>query len=326
MSAGHHHHDHGHGHAHHAHQGHGHDHDPHHHHIPKGASDRVFAIGIALNGLFVLIEAGIGLFSNSVAVLADAGHNLSDVLALALAWGAQVLARRPPSTQYTYGLRSSTIWAALVNAAVLLVAVGMVAWEAIGRFAAPEPVQPGWVVGVALVGVLINGATAWLFHSSKDSDLNARGAYLHMAADAGISLGVAAAGVAIALTGWLWLDPATSLVISALIIYGTWALLRESLDLSLHSAPASVNVSAVKSWLEQLSGVASVHDLHVWAMSTTETAMTAHLVMPGGHPGDQFLADASHGLDERFGICHCTLQIEQGDAPHACKLAPDDVV
>jgi cobalt-zinc-cadmium efflux system protein len=317
------------GHAHHHdHDHHGHDHHghAHHSHAPVGASDRVFAIGVALNGGFVVVEAGIGLYSNSVALLADAGHNLSDVLGLLLAWGAQALARRPPSARYTYGLRSSTIWAALINAAILLAAVAFITWEAMGRFSNPQAVAPAWVIGAALVGVVVNGATAMLFLKSKESDLNARGAYLHMAGDAAISLGVALAGLGIIATGWLWLDPAVSLVVCALIVLGTWGLLRESLGLSLHSVPSSIRVSAVRESLERLPGVASVHDLHVWAMSTTETAMTAHLVMPGGHPGDEFLEHTARDLEHSFGICHSTLQIERGDTGHQCRLAPDDVV
>jgi cobalt-zinc-cadmium efflux system protein len=313
---------HGHGHRHH-HHGHAHAHG---HVTPGSGNARAFAIGIALNGAFVLVEAGVGLYANSVAVLADAGHNLSDVLALALAWGAQALARLPPSARYTYGLRSSTIWAALANAGILLLAVGSIAWEALGRFGAPPAVQPGWIIAIALAGVAVNGATAALFHSAKDGDLNARGAYLHMVADAAVSLGVALAGAAIIATGWLWLDPAVSLLVSVFIIYASWGLLRESLDLSLHSVPGAIRVAAVKDCLERLDGVASVHDLHVWAMSTTETALTAHLVIPEGHPGDDFLAHAAHELEHRFGICHATLQIERGDTGHPCKLAPDEVV
>ena len=281
---------------------------------------------MALNAGFVLVEVLVGLHANSVAVLADAGHNLSDVLALLLAWGAQVLARRPPSGRFTYGFRSSTIWAALINAAVLLLAVGGIAWEALTRLYTPEPLAPGWVIGVALAGVLVNGITAMLFHRGKSTDLNARAAYLHMAADAAISLGVALAGGLIIATGWLWIDPLVSLVVSAFIIGGTWGLLRESLDLSLHSVPTSIRVQAVRQWLEQLPGVGSVHDLHVWGMSTTETALTAHLVMPDGHPGDGFLGQVATELDERFGIGHATLQIERGDAATPCRLAPDDVV
>ena len=289
-------------------------------------ADRAFAFGVALNTGFVVLETVVGLHANSVAVLADAGHNLSDVLALLLAWGAQVLARRPPSGRFTYGLRSTTIWAALINAAVLLLVVGGIAWEAMTRLHAPESVAPNWVIGAALAGVAVNGITAALFHRGRASDLNARAAYLHMMADAAVSLGVALAGALILATGSLWIDPVVSLIVAAVIVWGTWGLLRESLDLSLHSVPTSIEVRAVRECLEHLPGVASVHDLHVWAMSTTETALTAHLVMPEGHPGDAFLAGAAHALEERFGICHSTLQLERGDSPHPCRLAPDDVV
>ncbi len=288
--------------------------------------DRAFMLGVAFNAAYVLIEGTVGLYANSVAVLADAGHNLSDVLALILAWGAGALARRRASERFTYGLASSTIWAALINAVVLLVAVGSIAWEAIGRLLNPPATQPGWIVAVALAGVVVNGATAMLFFGGREHDLNVRGAYLHMAADAGVSLGVAVAGVLIAFTGWLWLDPAVSLVVSAFIVYGTWDLLLESLGMSLHSVPSSVRYAAVMDYLGGLPGVRSVHDLHVWGMSTSETALTAHLVMPEGHPGDEFLQETGHELEHRFGICHATLQIETGDGKHPCALVEHHVV
>jgi cobalt-zinc-cadmium efflux system protein len=302
---------------------HAHDHSHPHGHTRHA---RAFALGVALNIAFVLIEAGFGFYANSVALLADAGHNLSDVLGLLLAWGAAALARRPPSKRYTYGLRSSTIWAALANATALLVAVGGIAWEAVVRIVHPEAVQGGVVIAVALSGVIINGATAALFLRGKERDLNIRGAYLHMAADAAVSLGVAVAGVAILWTGWTWIDPAVSLAVAALIVWGTWGLLRESLALSLHSVPDGIEVAAVREHLARLPGVSAVHDLHVWAMSTTETALTAHLVMPGGHPGDEFLQQTGHELEHRFRIGHATLQIETGDPGNSCKLEPDEVV
>lgn len=288
--------------------------------------DRAFAAGIALNVAFVLVEAGFGLYAGSLALLADAGHNLSDVLGLGLAWGAAALARRPPSGRYTYGLRASTIWAALANAVALLVAVGAIAWEAIGRFGNPLAIDSRIVIAVALVGVVVNSATAAFFLRGKDRDLNLRGAYLHMAADAAISLGVAVAGALILWTGWSWIDPLVSLSIAALIVYGTWGLLRESLALALHSVPDSIELGAVRAFLERLPGVASVHDLHVWAMSTTESALTAHLVMPAGHPGDAFLDGACRELERRFGIGHATLQIEIGEPANACRLESDRVV
>jgi cobalt-zinc-cadmium efflux system protein len=295
-------------------------------HDHGGASyDRAFAIGVALNAGYVVIEGLVGLYANSVAVLADAGHNLSDVLALVLAWGAGALARRRASARFTYGLGSSTIWAALINALALLLAVGSIAWEAIGRLFDPPAVQPAWVIAVALAGVVVNGATAALFFAGRKRDLNVRGAFLHMAADAALSLAVAVAGALILLTGRLWLDPAVSLVVCAFIVYGTWEVLREALGMSLHSVPSSIRYATVMDYLGGLPGVASVHDLHVWGMSTAETALTAHLVMPRGHPGDAFLEDTAHELERRFGIGHATLQIECGDAG-PCRLAEHHVV
>lgn len=295
----------------------------HPHHAPP-RPERAFAIGVALNAAFVVIEAAFGFYADSLALLADAGHNLSDVLGLALAWGAAALARRPPGGRFTYGLRGSTIWAALANAMTLLIAVGAIAWEALQRFATPAPVAAGVVIAVALAGAVVNGASAALFLKGRNEDLNVRGAFAHMAADAAISLGVAAAGLLIVWTGWSWLDPAVSLAIAALIVAGTWGLLRESLALALHSAPRGIDLAAVRAHLAALPGVAGVHDLHVWAMSTTEIALTAHLVMPAGHPGDAFLENAAHQLEHAFRIGHATLQIERGDAP--CQLASDDVV
>lgn len=288
--------------------------------------DRAFAIGVALNVTFVLVEAGFGFYADSVALLADAGHNLSDVLGLALAWGAGVLARRAPEGRFTYGLRGSTIWAALANAIALLVAVGAIAWEALQRLTNPAPVAAGVVIAVACGGVAINGASAALFMRGRHKDLNVRGAFLHMAADAAVSLGVALAGLGMLWAGWTWLDPAASLVIAALIVYGTWGLLGESLALALHSAPRNIELAAVRAHLVRLPGVGGVHDLHVWAMSTTEVALTAHLVMPEGHPGDAFLERVAHELSDRFSIGHATLQIERGDTGNRCRLEPEEVV
>ena len=291
----------------------------------SGFHDRAFALGVALNAGYVVVEGAVGFHANSVAVLADAGHNLSDVLALVLAWGAGALARRRASERFTYGLGSSTIWAALVNAVALLVAVGSIAWEAIGRLFDPPTMQPVWIIAVALAGVAVNGATAALFFGGRKRDLNVRGAYLHMVADAAVSLGVAVAGGLIVATGWLWLDPAASLAVSAVIVYGTWDLLREALGMSLHSVPSSIRYATVMDFLTGLPGVDSVHDLHVWGMSTAETALTAHLVMRHGHPGDAFLEHTAHELEKRFGISHSTLQIEHGDAG-PCKLEEHHVV
>lgn len=284
-----------------------------------------FAVGIALNLTFVAVEFVYGVLANSMALIADAGHNLSDVLSLAIAWIASVLARRPPSSRYTYGLGGSSIVAALFNAALLLVAVGAIAWEAILRLFHPEPVASGTVMIVAAVGIVINGATAWLFASGRKGDLNIRGAFLHMVADAAVSAGVVVAAAVILLTGWLWLDPLTSLVVVGLIVWGTWSLLRDSLAMSVSAVPAAIDPQAVRRYLEARPGVAAVHDLHIWPMSTTETALTAHLVLPGGHPGDEFLMQATSELKRRFGIGHTTLQIEVS-AETACQLAPDHVV
>lgn len=298
--------------------------DDHHHAAPR--PDRAFALGIALNIGFVLVEAAFGFYADSLALLADAGHNLSDVLGLALAWGAATLARRPPGGRFTYGLRGSTIWAALGNATMLLVAVGAIAWEALQRFATPAPVAANLVIAVAFAGVVVNGASAALFLRGRKDNLNVRGAFVHMAADAALSLGVAIAGVAILWTGWNWLDPAVSLAIAGLIVAGTWGLLRESIALALHSVPRGIELAAVRAHLAALPGVAGVHDLHIWAMSTTEIALTAHLVMPEGHPGDAFLEGAAHALENRFRIGHATLQIERGDGAERCRLQSEEVV
>jgi cobalt-zinc-cadmium efflux system protein len=309
-----------HAHSDHAHGGHG----SAHVHAPTSFGT-AFAVGIALNLTFVAVEFVYGVLANSMALVADAGHNLSDVLSLAIAWIASVLARRPPSSRLTYGLGGSSIVAALFNAVLLLVAVGAIAWEAILRLFHPEPVASGTVMIVAAVGILINGATAWLFASGRKGDLNIRGAFLHMVADAAVSAGVVVAAAVILLTGWLWLDPLTSLVVVGLIVWGTWGLLRDSLAMSVSAVPAAIDPEAVRRYLESRPGVAAVHDLHIWPMSTTETALTAHLVLPGGHPGDEFLMQATTELKRGFGIGHTTLQIEVS-AETACQLAPNHVV
>jgi cobalt-zinc-cadmium efflux system protein len=286
---------------------------------------RAFAIGIGLNAAFVLIEAGYGFVSNSTALLADAGHNLSDVLGLLVAWIAAVLSKRPPTPRLTYGLRNSSILAALLNAVLLLVASGAILLEAIQRLLHPEPIASKTVIVVAAIGIAVNGATAWLFASGRKDDINIRGAYLHMMADAAVSLGVVLAGIAIMLTNWLWIDPVMSLVIVAVIVWGTWGLLRESTAMSLAAVPSVIDPAAVRSFLCNLPGVASIHDLHIWPMSTTETALTAHLVTPAGNPGDAFLTDACQQLNHHFGIGHATLQIEISADVH-CTLKPDHVV
>lgn len=300
-----------------------HDHNHGHGHDRPTNYGRAFAIGTALNLGFVLIEVIYGIAAHSVALLADAGHNLSDVLGLVLAWGASILSRRRPSRRYTYGLRRSSILIALLNAIILLVAMGGIAWEAIQRFNNPGSVAGGTVISVAAIGVIINTITALMFLSGRKTDLNIRGAFLHMAADAGVSLGVVLAGIAILVTGWLWFDPAVSLIIVIVVVVGTWQLLQDSLNLALDAVPEGIELLAVHTYLAELPNVAQVHDLHIWAMSTTETALTAHLVMPAGFPGDAFLAQACKELHNSFAIEHATLQVETGDPSHPCSLAPD---
>jgi cobalt-zinc-cadmium efflux system protein len=313
----------------HDHAGHSHDHDAHAHggaHVHAPASfGTAFAIGITLNLGFVLIEAFYGLMSNSVSLLADAGHNLGDVLGLGVAWLASVLARRAPTERFTYGMRGSSILAALFNAVFLLVTVGGLSWEAIRRLGSPEPVAGKTMMAVAAIGILVNAVTAWLFASGRKEDLNLRGAFLHMASDALVSVGVVAAGLVILLTGWLWIDPLVSLVINAIIVWGTWGLLRDSVGMSMAAVPAQIDPAAVRNFLSAQAGVVDLHDLHIWPMSTKENALTCHLVMPDGHPGDAFLQDLARDLAQRFKIIHATVQIELD--PHmACALAPDEVV
>ena len=301
-----------------------HDHDHGHVHAPANFG-RAFAIGIGLNAAFVLVEAGYGFVSNSTALLADAGHNLSDVLGLVVAWIAAVLSKRPPTPRLTYGLRNTSILAALLNAVLLLIAAGAIILEAIQRLLHPEPVAGMTVIVVAAIGIVINGVTAWLFASGRDGDLSIRGAYLHMAADAAVSAGVVAAGLLIMVTGWLWVDPVTSLLIVAVIVWGTWGLLRESTAMSMAAVPSTIDPTAVRFYLVGLPGVVSIHDLHIWPMSTTETALTAHLVMPAGNPGDAFLIETCRQLSHDFGIGHATLQIENATIAR-CALEPDHVV
>lgn len=303
-----------------------HAHHNHRDHSPRSDLGRAFAIGVALNVGFVVLEAGAGLWTHSLALLADAGHNLSDVLALLLAWGAVTLSARLPNARFTFGLRSSTVLVALINALLLLVACGAIAWEAVGRLREPVAVAGGVVVVVAAFGVVINGATALLFLRRQKDDLNVRGAYLHMAADALVSLGVVGAGLAMLATGWVWLDPAVSLAVVAVIFASTWGLARDALGLALQAVPAGIDPVAVRAFLGARPGVVNVHDLHIWGMSTTENALSAHLVIPEGHPGDRFLVETTQELAQRFGIGHATLQIEHGDPAHPCALEPDHVV
>ncbi len=293
------------------------------HHTFAGAS-AAFALGTLLNLALVIAQVVFGLLAHSTALLADATHNFGDVLGLLLAWAAHLLARRSPTERYTYGFRSSSIFAALLNAVLLLVATGAIAWEAVQRLFEPQTVAAPTVIVVAGAGIAVNGLTAWLFAGGHQHDLNIRAAYLHLLADAATSFGVVLAAGLIVLTGWQWVDPAASLVISAVIVVGTWGLLRKAADMSLQAVPSEIEFATVRNYLESLPGVAQVHDLHIWSMSTTETALTCHLVMPHGHPGSNFLAQIDAGLLSRFRIHHPTIQIELGD--HDCKLAPPHTV
>jgi cobalt-zinc-cadmium efflux system protein len=304
-----------------SHAGHKHGHGHGHAHAPPADFGRAFLIGTLLNVTFVAVEAFYGFLSNSVALIADAGHNLSDVLGLLLAWGAATLSKRGPSANFTYGLRRSSILSALFNAVFLLVAIGAIAFEAVRRLDNPQPVEGGIVMAVAAVGILVNGITAWLFARGSKHDLNIRGAFLHMAADAAVSAGVVISGLLILQTGWLWLDPVTSLVVVAVILVGTWGLLRRSVNMALDRVPEHIPPAEVVAELEALAGVTRVHDLHIWSLSTTDAALTCHLVMPDGVPGDRFLREVSSRLHHRFGIGHTTIQIER-DYVRQCAGAP----
>ena len=301
----------------HAHEGHSHG-SLGHVHAPANFGPR-FAIGVGLNAAFVLIEVIYGLASNSVALLADAGHNLSDALGLGVAWAAVILAKRKPTSRFTYGLGGTSILAALFNAVFLLIVVGGLTWEAIQRFSEPEPVGGKTVMIVAACGIVLNGFCAWLFASGSKGDLNVRGAFMHMASDALVSFGVVVGGLIILLTGWHWIDPVMSIVINLVIVVGTWSLLTGSLTMSLNAVPPNVDMAKVRAFLLRLPGVKDIHDLHVWSLSTTETALTCHLVTPDGHPGDEVLAHAAEELEEHFGIGHVTLQPEM--APSAAHVA-----
>jgi cobalt-zinc-cadmium efflux system protein len=309
-----HHHDHNHSHT-----------TPHSHAHAPADFGTAFAIGTILNVAFVGIEVIYGLLSNSMALVADAGHNLADVLGLIMAWVAAVLARRAPSDTHTYGLRRGTIWAALANAMLLLVTVGAIVLEAARRLLNPEDVAGMTVIVVAAIGIVVNGVTAWLFAAGRKGDINLRAAFLHMAYDALVSLGVVIAGGVILSTGWTRLDPIVSLVVAGVILLGTWSLLRESVSMAMDAVPSGVNLDEVSKFISQQAGVATIHDLHIWPISTTETALTCHCVMPGGHPGDQAIARLCHDLQDRFGIAHSTIQIEI-DESVACQLEPRHVV
>ena len=323
-------HDHAHhDHAHHndvrhdAHEGHDapHDHGPHGHShaIPTDGISLRMGIAVALNLVFVVVEGGFGIVSNSVALIADAGHNLSDVLGLVCAWGALLLGRRPPGAKFTYGLGRSSVLAALMNAVLLLLACGAIAWEAASRLGSAPPVMGRTVMAVAAVGIALNGVSAWMLHAGSHGDLNRRSAYLHMLSDAAVSAGVLLSGLLIMLTGWSLLDPLVSLGIVAVILVSTWRLLRDSLTLSLDGVPSSVNSSAVMSYLADQRGVTDVHDLHIWALSTTSVALTAHLVVPDRSAEDALLTSLTPDLKRRFQIQHATLQIERDRCAHGCE-------
>ena len=288
--------------------------------------DTAFAAGLALNLIFVVVEALFGITSHSLALLADAGHNLSDVFSLGLAWVAAWIGRRAPTSRRTYGFGRGTILASLVNAVLLLIAVGAIVWEAVIRLGDPRPPDGYTMAAVAGIGILINGGTALMLLSGSRADLNVRSAYLHMAADAVISAGVVVAGVLLVWTGWRWIDPLTSVAIAVAIAYASFTLLKESLDLAMDAVPQAVDRDAVRAFLTAQPGVESVHDLHIWSLSTTSVALTAHMVMPGTSSGDEFLHRLSAALQERFGIDHVTLQIERGDGSDPCRLAPEEVI
>ena len=306
-----------------------HQHDHSHAHGHGGHSHApdsfgvAFAVGVALNTAFVLAELFFGYAANSLALISDAVHNFSDVISLLLAWVAGWLARKQPTEQHTYGYRRASILAALVNAGLLLIAVGGIAVEAANRIAEPASVAGATVVVVAALGIVVNGGTALLFMRGRHGDLNIRGAFLHMAADAAVSLGVVAAACVIMLTGWQWVDPAISLSIAAIVLASGWGLARDSVNLALDGVPKGVELAGVRDYLGGLEGVTEVHDLHIWAMSTNETALTAHLVRPGGYE-DSFLHGICEQLSHRFNIHHATLQIEAGS--DVCRLAPAEVV
>lgn len=319
MQHDHHRHDHGHhDHGHHDHGGHaGHSHAP-------ATFGRAFAIGALVNAGFVALQVFYGLAAHSVALLADAVHNLGDVLGLLIAWGAATLTRRAPTQQRTWGWGRSSILAALGNAVVLLLGCGAIAVEALQRFGTPAPVAARAVMWVAAAGIVVNGGTALLFMRGRKGDLNVRAAFLHLVADAVVSLGVVAAGGLILLTGWQWVDPLTSLAIVAVITWGAWGLLRQSVDLAMDAVPPGIDRMAVQAALAALPGVTEVHDLHIWGISTIRSALTAHLVLDRPNPALVPLACAM--LHDRFGLDHATLQVEEGEAAAACALRPEEVV
>jgi cobalt-zinc-cadmium efflux system protein len=310
-------HGHQHGHVHHGHAHHGHAHHGHTH-VPTNFG-RAFALTTALNLGLVVVQVAYGLIADSMALLADAGHNFGDAIGLVLAWIAYTLGRVRSSERFTYGFRSASILSAFANAVLLLVATGAIAWEALRRFAAPLEVAGATVMIVAGAGIVINGLSAWILMAGQKHDLNIRGAFLHLVADAAVSVGVVLGGALIVATGWNWIDPAASLVIAVVIVWGTWGLLRESFELSMQAVPKDIVLAEVRTYLEGLPGIGGVHHLHVWAMSTTENALTVHLVFPAGHPGDAFLGRVTDELSHRFRIHHPTMQIEIADGA-ACAI------
>ena len=332
-------HDHEHTHAHGSTNGHGGSHDPahapggthvghsHSHGHAHGVTDfnRAFAIGAALNFAFVVAEVFYGIHANSLALISDAGHNASDVMGLLLAWGATRLSKSRPTARRTYGWRRSSILAALVNAGTLLFVTGAISWEAIRRLQHPAAVDSAVIMWIAALGIVINGASALLFLRGREQDINVRGAFAHLAADALIAAGVVVAGLVIRLTNWLWLDPIISVAIGVVVAIGTWGLFRESVNLAMDAVPEHIEIAEVEQYLSSIPGVTAVHDLHIWAMSTTETALTAHLVMPGAALDDHRIARTSDELEHRFGIGHSTIQLEQGDQGHDCEQASDHV-
>ena len=297
---------------------HSHQHSHDHNHDKITDYNKVFLIGVILNVIYIVVEVIYGLNVNSLALLADAGHNLSDVLGLLVAWGASFLVQKRPTSKHTYGYKKSSILAALLNALILLVAIGGIVWEAIGRFNSPRPINGITMIIVAGIGVIINTLTALLFIKGKENDLNIKGAFLHMAADAAISMGVVLAALIIMWTEALWIDPLISIIIAVIIFFGTWQLLKESTNLALDAVPGSIDQKKVKDFLKNLEGVSDIHDLHIWAMSTTETALTVHLVKPGAEINDSFTNHVAQSLKQKFGIQHITLQIENGNSTEEC--------
>ncbi len=310
--------------AHDHHHGHDHGHSHGHHHGPA-RHDRAFAIAASVNLAFVIAEATAGVLANSVALVADAVHNLGDVASLLLGWGAAWLSRRPPTSRRTYGWGRSSILASLANAVILLISVGAIGLEAIGRFLSPEPIDTGIVMVVAALGILINGGTALLFMRGRENDLNIRAQFLHLAGDAAVSLGVVIAALIIGLTGLVWIDPLTSLIVATVIVVSTWGLLRQSVDLAMDAVPEQVRETEVHNWLVALPGVVEVHDLHIWGLSTTATALTAHLVLMDGQ-GEHRPHVLAAELRDRFGIGHVTLQVERAGDAELCWLRPNDVI